>query len=449
MPKHAPRDLPKIIEAQLPSSASGELLVAFSGGLDSTVLLHSLARHSARVRAVHVNHGLHSDADLWATHCERTARALGIEFHSRVVRVPANPQDGVESAARRVRYEALREMLLPRETLLTAHHADDQLETVLLALLRGSGVDGLAAMPGCRRFGVGWHVRPLLEFTREELLAFAREQGLAWLEDPSNDSTRFDRNYLRREVVPAMRARWPSVAHAAARTAAHLGEAAELLDASAAQDFANASLGPCLQVAALRSMSGPRRRSLLRYWIRSCGARAPSTRKLAGLEHDMLIAQDDRLPCVEWDDVAVRRHRGLLYCMPNPGNGASNEFEWAWRTPVSLPAAPGALRAEITHGRGLKLAALPERLRVRTRVGGERLRLPGHDQHRELKKLFQEANVLPWWRDRLPLVFVGDTLIAVADLWIEADFAARTDEASVRIVWEGRPQLEGVVELRP
>src|SRR5262249_27437347 len=156
----------------------------------------------------------------------------------------------------------------------------DQLETVLLALSRGSGVDGLAAMPRCQRFGVGWHLRPLLDFTRDELLRWASERGLRWLDDPSDDKTRFARNFLRSEVVPALRNRWPSVAQAAVRTASHLGEASDLLDELAAHDFAAAAIGSCLKMSSLRSLAAPRRRNLLRYWLRSCGARAPSTRKL-------------------------------------------------------------------------------------------------------------------------------------------------------------------------
>jgi len=445
MHKRSPDDLPRIIEAHLPAGASGDLLVASSGGLDSTVLMHALAgRWPKQVRAVYINHGLHVDASAWGAHCATLARELGIAFQARIVSIPPNPEEGIESAARYARYEAFRELLQPGETLLTAHHADDQLETVLLALSRGSGVDGLAAMPRCQRFGVGWHLRPLLEFTRDELLHWARERGLRWLDDPSNDDTRFDRNFLRSNVVPALRARWPSVAQAAVRTASHLGEASELLDELAAHDFAVAALGPCLRMSALRALEGPRRRNLLRYWLRSCGARAPSTRKLAALEHDMLAADDDRLPCVEWDDIEVRRHRDLLYCCPRLPLTEAMDFEWTWQSPARLASVPGTLRAEIAHGRGLKRASLPERLRVRTRAGGERLKLPGRSHHRELKKLLQEANVLPWWRDRLPLVYVGDTLIAVADLWVDADYAASSGDEGVRLVWDGRPQLEGI-----
>ncbi len=433
-------DLQELTAALLPPTASGQVLVAFSGGLDSTVLLHALARDSgARVRAVHVNHGLHPQAEAWQQHCERAASALGVEFHARRVNVALDAEDGVESAARQARYDALRELLAPDETLVTAHHADDQLETVLLALVRGSGVDGLAAMPVCRRFGRGWHVRPLLEFTRDRLLAWARERSLQWLDDPANASLRFDRNHLRQIVVPALRERWPSVARAASRSAGHLAEAAQLLDALAAQDFASARVGGCLKVAALAQFEPPRRRNLLRFWLKTHGVRRPSTRKLAALEHDVLRAESDRTPVTHWDDIEVRRHRGLLYCMPRLPPLAS-PLEWKWHSPLVLGGL-GVLRAQSERGSGLKRAALPDRLSVRTRTGGERLRLPGRRHRHELKNLLQEAGILPWWRERLPLLYAGENLIAVGDLWIDADYAADAGEEAVRIVWEGRPPM--------
>ncbi len=433
------------IKRELPAGATGDLLVAFSGGLDSTVLLHALAPHRECVRAVHINHHLQSQASHWQEHCARVASDLGVPLGPLSISIPDNPNEGLESAARTARYEALRTALRPGETLVTAHHADDQLETVLLALMRGSGVDGLAAMPRCQRFGVGWHLRPMLDWSREDLRRWAQAQQLAWLEDPSNANTRFDRNFLRCEVLPRLRQRWPSVARSTVRSAGHLGEAAQLLAEIAAHDFADATIGQCLKVAALKSLDPARRRNLLRYWLDHCGARAPSTRKLAALEHDMLAADEDRSPCVDWDDVEVRRHRGLLYCIARMSQPDAASIEWEWSSPLELKANSGLLRAEIAHGHGLARSKLPERLRLAWRQGGERLRLPGHAHRRLLKKLLQEANVLPWWRDRLPLLYAGKTILAVADLWVNADYAADDREEGVRIVWDKRPQIHTVV----
>jgi len=429
------------------SSSPLHVLVAFSGGLDSTVLLHAIAHgaraHCARLRAMHINHQLHERAPAWETHCAEAARELEIDFCSRFIRIVDRPQEGIEAAARRERYEAFRDVLEPDEVLVTAHHADDQFETVLLALLRGSGVDGLAAMPALQRFGLGWHARPMLDCTRDEIAQWATENSLRWIDDPSNVNSRFDRNYLRHEVLPRLRARWPSAAHSAVRTAAHLGEAAELLESVAAHDLAAASVAGCLKVSALESLTASRRRNLLRYWLHTHDVRAPSTRKLAALEHDMIAAESDRSPCVDWDDIEVRRHRGLLYCARRVPS-VPIESEWSWRArPVDVGS--GLLRAEIAHGRGLSRAKLADRLQVKPRIGGEMLRLPGHTHRRELKKLLQETNVLPWWRDRVPLIFSAETLVAVADMWVNADFAAAPEEEGVQIVWEGRPPLEAVL----
>jgi len=443
----SPATLLASLERHLPPGASGALCVGFSGGLDSSALLHALAiavrDHSHyRVRAIHIDHQLHPSSAQWQADCEQAARAAGVACFTKQVSVPLDSGAGTEASARTVRYAAFREFLEDGEALLTAHHADDQLETLLLALVRGAGVHGLAGMPACHAFGRGWHLRPLLDVPRAEIESWARQVGLRWLDDPSNRDTGFSRNYLRHEVIPVLQKRWPAIVPTAARAAQHLGEAAELLDAMAAADLAAASVGQCLSVSALRALDPPRRRNLLRHWLRKCGARSPSTRKLAGLEYDMLAAQDDRLPVVTWDDFEVRRYRDLLYAGPaSPAAPGERTFDWDWRSPLSLGEGLGLLRTEIVCGEALARAKLPASLHVGFRRGGEELQLPGHARHRDLKKLLQEADILPWWRQRIPLIRVREELIAVADLWIAHEFAARGDEEGVRIVWEGRPQI--------
>ena len=220
-----------------------------------------------------------------------------------------------------------------------------------------------------------------------------------------------------------------------------------MLATLAVADLTTAAIGPCLRVEALAKLDPARRRNLLRYWLRTLGARAPSTQKLAALEHDMLSAQEDRSPCVDWDGFEVRRHRGLMY-----GNAPLPAFdaelvaqEWNLRTPLMLPEGMGLLRAENTRGAGLAIERLPLPVRVGFRRGGETLRPAGHAHHRDLKKLLQEADILPWWRDRVPLLRVGRKLAAVGDLWIAEQFAAQADEPGWRIVWEGRPPIAGMI----
>lgn len=458
MSSFSPSGLLASIQRHLPADASGKLCVAFSGGLDSTVLLGALTiavrdEPYYRLRAIHIDHQLHEHSPQWHQHCAQFALSAGIPLVLERVSVALDSDEGVEASARAVRYEAFRNLLEPGETLLTAHHADDQLETVLLALMRSAGVHGLAAMPVCQRLGQGWHLRPLLGFTHAELEAWGRAEQLSWITDPSNDNRHFNRNYLRHEVIPALQRRWPGAAHSAVRSARHLAEAGGLLDAVAATDLAGAAAGPCLRVVALVSLDEPRRRNLMRYWLRTRGARPPSTRKLLALEHDMLEAQEDRLPCVDWDGFEVRRYRGLLY------GGAQLPFsdvpeiprdwtqDWEWSAALELPGGLGVLYAQTGEGAGLSLSKLPRRLRVGFRQGGEALRPAGQAHHRKLKKLLQDADILPWRRSHLPLIHVGDELAAVGDLWIAEEFAAHAGEASMKVVWEGRPQVTALQPL--
>jgi tRNA(Ile)-lysidine synthase len=442
----SPSALLNCIESLVPRT-SAELCVAFSGGLDSTVLLHALARAIAdranyRMRAAHVDHQLHPDSGQWREQCERVAQSLQIEFVPLVVTVASDPELSPEAAAREARYAALRQILKPNEVLLTAHHADDQLETMLLALMRGAGLRGLSGVPSVQIFGGGWLARPLLEFARAQLEEWARAEQLQWLEDPSNENPDFDRNFLRHRVLPALRERWPAAAHSATRSTAHLREAGRLLDVLAATDLETVAAGSCISMTRLASLAPARRRNVLRHWIRQHGVRVPSTRKLATIERDLLIAREDRLPCVEWDGVQVRRHRGLIYCMrERPPFEPADSLAWNVSQVLELPAQLGRLRAQRDAGGGLAATRLPAALNVRFRQGGEELQPAGDAHHRKLKKLLQDARVLPWWRDRVPLIYAGEELVAVGDLWMADEFAARTGEEALRIVWEERPQL--------
>lgn len=437
------------LKAALPDQASGAVCVGFSGGLDSTVLVAVLARArqvepSLRLRAIHIDHQLQPQSAAWDEHCRSIANALDVEYQSRRVTVVPDPGEGPEASARKARYEALRSLLRPGETLVTAHHADDQLETLLLALMRGAGTRGLAGMPACQPFGMGWHARPLLEFTRAELEAWGRAQGLRWIDDPSNDDSRFSRNFLRTGVVPLLRNRWPAAATNASRAAAHLAEGAELLDELAAIDCSPALVGSCLAVDVLAALSPARRRNALRYWLRQRGVRSPSTRKLSALDHDMLVADPDRSPVVDWDGYEIRRFRGLLYADRALPQTEATPREWDWRESFVLPQGLGTLRTANTVGSGLSAAALPPTVRVDFRHGGESIRPAGHDHHRTLKNLLQEADILPWWRSRVPLIWAGDQLAAVGDLWIADDFATRDERSGVEIVWDERPQIVAV-----
>lgn len=430
--------------------------VAFSGGLDSQVLLHALAARRARLpaplAAVHVNHNLQPDALVWAEHCRAACAGLGVPY--RAVSVDAHPAPGEspEAAARAARYRALAGAVPAGGVLLTAHHRDDQAETLLLQLLRGAGPRGLAAMPAAtdpatanaaraeRQRNPGYPVRlvrPLLECSRDDLQAYARAHGLKWIDDPSNLRTDYDRNYLRHEILPRLRVRWPSLSATLARAARHQAEAAALLDDLAASD-ARTSAGEypgSLSVSALLRLSAPRRANLLRHWLHGRGAPLPASAVLARIDRDLLRAAPDARPLVRWAGIRLRRYRDVLTLDDLDEEGdPSRCLDWDMTRALMLPG--GTLRAAAAHGAGVARRHLADgRCQVRFRQGGERLRPAGRREHHTLKHLFQDAGVPPWERARVPLIHCGGTLIAVAGYWVCEGFQAAPDEPGVRFLW--------------
>ena len=431
--------------ASLLDAADGEwhgapLCVALSGGLDSTALLHALAalaaRDGLRLRALHVDHGLQSDSAAWAEACRATCRAAGVALEVIELRLAPSPGESLEAAAREARYAALAARLADGERLLTAHHRDDQLETVLIQLLRGAGVAGLAAMPVRARLGRGWQLRPLLSVDRAELRAYAKKHGLAWHEDPMNEALRFDRGYLRARVLPAIRERWPAAAATVARSAAHLADAQCLLAEMAAADAAGMLDQGRLSLEGLGRLSRERQVNVLRWWLRQEGLKPPPTAMLCSALRGFLAARPDGAPALRWDAGELRRYRGRLYAIT--------------RQPDTLRAFEGT---ELDLGDRLgRFALVPSReggirgveksgASIRFRRGGESLRPHAGRPRKRLKDLCQEAGIVPWMRDRLPLVYVGERLAAVGDLWIDVEFAAEAGAPALKPVWERRPRL--------
>ncbi|MBZ0072165.1 MAG: tRNA lysidine(34) synthetase TilS [Gammaproteobacteria bacterium] len=473
---------------------AGGYWVAYSGGCDSHVLLHALAagreRLPAPLGAMHVNHNLQSDAVAWAAHCGAVCAALGVACRDLSVQAHARAGESPEAAARAARYRALAEALPPGHVLLTAHHQDDQAETLLLQLLRGAGPKGLAAMPAAVALGPGRLLRPLLDVSQAALRAYADRHGLAWVEDPSNARLDYDRNFLRQRVLPLLRERWPALGAVLARGAAHQADAAQLLDELAALDLADApspSASPVavenraaaasgegagdtdrgigrngpryrddalgegsaavsgaaipLPVSRLLALSGPRRANLLRHWLHGQHAPTPSAAVLARIDHDVLQAAADAQPCVVWGGVRLRRYRDRLFLDREPSTAADEAavgaLDWSASGPLTLPG--GVLMPLPTVGAGVARHHLDGlaggRLQVRFRGGGERLRPAGRREHHRLKHLLQEAGVPPWERARVPLIYCDDHLVAVAGLWVCEGFQAAPDEPGVTFVW--------------
>jgi tRNA(Ile)-lysidine synthase len=360
-----------------------------------------------------------------------------------VLRVDAAHERGEspEARAREARYAALRAQLRPAEVLLTAHQADDQLETVLLQLLRGAGVAGLAAMPAQAEFGEGLHWRPLLAYPRATLLAWARSQALAgWIEDPANEDLRLARNHLRQAVLPGVRAHWPAAAAAVSRAARHCGEAAGLLDALAALDVGEGSEDRTLAVATLRSLPPARGRNLLRWHIRRLGMPVPDERRLKSLLEQLVGAAPDACPRLRWPGVVAARYADRLWLIPAAlleETPAPQDWPEPER-PLVLAAGLGQVSLQSTNAGGLQARALQAgSWRVGYRRGGERIRLPGRAGSRALKKLFHEAGVPPWLRARIPLLEIAGTLAAVGDLWIDEAWWTPPGTEAWRLCWQG------------
>jgi tRNA(Ile)-lysidine synthase len=417
-------------------------VVAYSGGADSLSLLHALVRARSasgqELRAVHVDHGLHADSASWAVLCGEVCERLGVPLTIERVRVGAGR--GVEAAAREARYAALARLLGDGEILCTAHHADDQAETLLIALARGSGPAGLAGIAPWARFAAGFLARPLLAVPRHVLWAYARATRLPWVEDPSNADLARPRNDLRRRILPVLRAHWPGLGAGLVRAARLQADATELLEVLGHIDL-ESTAGPVegtLSRSACSRLGDARVRNLLRLWLRDRGLPTPAARHLDRIVHDALASRRDAQPLVTWPGAEVRRHRDALYAMAPLASAPPRQLvvPWVDQGPLWLPH--GRLTLERTSGAGLRACLAPPGLEVRFRRGGERCRPAGRVHGQTLKRLLNERGVPPWQRERLPLIYRDGTLVAVPGLWVCAGFEAGSREAGLRPVWQAR-----------
>ncbi len=388
--------------------------IAFSGGLDSTVLLHLLASLANTqtlppLRAVHVHHGLQAAADAWPAHCQAVCDSLGVPL--RLMRVQVRPGASLERAARDARYQAFMQAMGAGEVLFTGQHRDDQAETLLFRLLRGAGVRGLAAMPEHRPLAQGHLVRPLLAFSRSELEAYAQQHQLHWIEDPSNVDPRFSRNYLRHRVLPSLTERWPQAITQLARTAEHMAEAQGLLDELAQMDLQRAGQPsafpwlplPSLALEPLRQLSDARQRNVLRYWLTPL-TRLPDSDHWTGW-NALRDAKGDAQPLWRLADGQMQRSGERIWWLPTTWSTFS-DASVSWPDPQQPLELMG-------NGQLRFIGRAPEGpLVVRYRQGGEIFDVPGRGR-RDLKRLLNESGLPGFVRGRLPLVYRGEQLLAV------------------------------------
>ncbi len=418
--------------------------VAFSGGLDSTVLLTALTRLElgTPVRALHIDHGLHPDSGSWAQHCRQIAAELGVTFESRQVEIHNARGRSLEASAREVRYATLSEMMEPGALLVTAHHSDDQLETVLLRLLRGSGVKGMRGITPLAPFGPGHLGRPMLTMSKAEIQDIGKDWGLSWVEDPTNLDSRFDRNYLRQEIVSRLQLRWPSAAVTAGRAARQMTDAQEILDSVALEDSACIETVDRISQPYLRGLSAARRANLLRYLILKVGLPVPSAKQLKELLAAIDVTRPDAQTQVQWPGGEARIFRGQLYLFRPMAPCSGPDYRGSLNHSNSWQGPEGRLELCRTDGPGLPDSWAQHGLTVRFRGGGERFKPLEEGHTRKLKKWLQLAGVVPWMRARIPLLYRDSTLVAVGDLWL-SDQVRQTEAggSAWRVDWSDHPPI--------
>ncbi len=431
------------LQPHLPQTHSGVWWVALSGGLDSCVLLHSLAALNlpAKLHALHINHQISPNANAWQAHCADMCARLNIAFTAVKVDVK-NSGRGIEDAAREARYAVFEQLIKSDDYLLTAHHADDQAETLLLRLMRGSGPRGLAAMAQQRSLGQGTLFRPLLNFSRAELEEYAHTQDLSWVNDESNADDHYDRNYLRNQVMPLLRERWPAFAGKWQQTAELCATNESLIEELAAQDlvladFKSTLVGTSISLAYVESLSVSRRHNLIRTWLRGQGLSTPEQQHLQQIEQQIIGGRQDAQTQVTWGDVSLRVYRQRIYALPLLDLPLVPDYPLVFAPRIALP---GGFQFAFEHlesiDKPLLNPTLPN-LHLRFRQGGERCRPIGRAHSQTLKRLLQDYDVEPWLRERLPLVYSNDDLVAAADLWVCEGFQA--EGAGFRLNYSKKP----------
>ncbi|RDF03176.1 tRNA lysidine(34) synthetase TilS [Aggregatibacter aphrophilus] len=406
-----------------------QFLIGFSGGLDSTALLALFAKLREKqphfqLRAIHIHHGLSSNADAWATHCENLCQQFQIPLL--IQRVNVNMANGIEAGARQARYEAIAQHIFPQEWLATAHHLQDQTETFFLALKRGSGLQGLSAMQAQSTVYNVPIFRPLLSFNRQQLLNFVQQQGITWIEDESNADNQYDRNFLRNQILPDLRQRWGHFDSAVQRCTQHCYEQQQLLNELLAEEYQKNvdKTDRTFKVQHFADYSAIKQRALLRLWLQECGVAMPSLVQLEHLISDVIFAKPDTQPQFRLENNIVRRYQHKLFITPIFTDISSNDIEAELDKPIALPDNLGTLRLQKTLQKMTALwhdengniyketLALPlEGTKVWIRFGySGKVKLTPKGVNQDIKKVWQNLNVPPWQRQRIPLIFYDDKL---------------------------------------
>ena len=425
-------------ESSLASSPVSKLLLALSGGLDSSVLLHLLVSLKPILRfelhALHVHHGLSPNADAWAALCMEQCQSLDVPIRVVQVNVDQSSKLGIEAEARQMRYQALfdERLSIQADFIVTAHHQDDQAETFILQLMRGAGVKGLSSMAEVDR--IRSLIRPLLRVSRQALYDYAIQNELQWCDDESNDNTQYERNFVRHDVMPILQARYPSVKSVLSRTASHLAEANALLNTLAEIDAQTLVVNDSVCLQGLSQLSNSRAKNLLRWWFAQHYLSMPTSDHLAEMLQQLLNAKPDAELSIKIQHYTLRRYQQRAYLSIEQIN---EPFDLVWNGENELMVPNGGkLIFRQVEGAGLALKFGMTRLRITNRSGGERFKPDVLRPTRTLKHLLQAANIAPWQRDHLPLIYWQDTLACVPGVGVAHELRASKNELGLDITWQ-------------
>jgi len=434
------QNIEEILKHQIAAQNIKKICVSLSGGVDSIVLLFALQQllnETFAIRAIHINHNLYEGSQSWANFCQKICDQIQIQINIYSIKVKVTEGSGIEAAARKARYEKLQKSIQEGEWLMTAHHKDDQLETILLRMARGTGVEGLKGIQKQFNFGSGKILRPLLEISKSEILGYAKEKKLDWVEDTSNQETYFDRNFLRMKVIPKLKERWPAFSSSVSRLSNISTQTSNLLKELAEQDLGFDYPVKNLDIEILKNKSIGRVINIIRFLILKNEMSVPSMKVLNSGVNTLLNPKSVN-PSMVWDNYCIKRYLNKLYFLqlselqPTQGNRLIN---WLIDEPLKLDENGSALVAVMTKGQGLSLKKCDKNIDVQFRKGGESIRPVGHKITKKLKKLFQEDHVLPWVRDKIPLLYKKNELIGVGDLWFSQNYIASEEEDGFLVNW--------------
>ena len=424
-------------------STINKFWIACSGGMDSCVLLHLFYLNKSEIKqnieVLYVNHGLQEEANDWAKFCEEQCKQYGLSFRQLKINEDCPKGVSIEAWAREKRYSLIEEVMNKNDVVFTAHHQDDQVETFFLQALRGAGPRGLASMPFIKKYENIFHARPLLNYSREKLKHYAKENKLIWQIDKSNSDHRYDRNYFRHKVIPVIEERWSAYRETISRLIKYQNESRVLLDELGCSDVKLAqhkkTMGLNLDV--VKKLSLERQKNLIFTWLKELNLKSPGAKNMEQIISDVIYSSSDKAPCVNWLDVEVRRYKNILYAS-NVMLQHDVSTEYQWKLENSLNVLNETLIAKSEYGKGIsKLKSKDANFIVRYRQGGEKIQPDRLSHSKTVKQLFQEIAVLPWFRDRVPLIYINGELAVIPGVCIDARYAADKEEASWDIHWSG------------